>query len=622
MKTIVKNKELFNITNALFEAMENNGENPQEASDLDKFVDLYNNEVKFFSQQDDFGKKMNVIFQILQSIKGYVLKIQNSYYDELLKEIDKTLKIIFDNLKYYEKEGFGKICYNNFYDDTEENKKPKPDILNDIENILKQISDKNKNNERILNNVKKAQKFKEDDYKKIMYKAGEKTYDYFSDKSSSEFIDFINSLDIIANGFYSEQNEPYNLDSFSVIQDIANIKSSIIFYNISKDYFNFEFENEVMGINSDERKKNFVKKTIDKPDEKTNDKPDEKINDKNSEENTFNNSYYPFTIFLNPTEDGDKYYVAKDSEDGTKLDLLTNGTTDYEKVLKQLEKIFSKYKEEKEQEQSRIENEFKINSYIEYCIDVKSRLSELGIYYGIHYIFLTTDGISLDRIPDDSKIEADYNADINELDDDLKQLDDKLEQNNKKYENNEIKEKTYKTNKRIYEKRKKMFDEERKKIEGYYNDLKNRIERLKQGDFIGQKKLSKISEFFGGLLNKKYLDIMGDKLKMNDKDGFTNSSKLYILAFNRNSYISINELLTTDISLKKKYELERRSVPFIFNIPYIQFKVKTKTGDKPICITGLTLYSELFNKVFTKKAFNNLKQIISYLTKRNKGIDW
>lgn len=598
MKTIVKNKELFNITNALFEAMENNGENPQEASDLDKFVDVYNGYIKIFLNTVEFGQKMTMIMNILQAIKSYILKIKNSYYDDLLKEIDNTLKVIFNNQQFYTKEGFREICYNDLYNEKED--KPASDILDDINNILNKISEKNKNNERILDNVAKAREFNKDDYKKIMDRVGEKTYYYFSDKSSSEFIDFINSLDIIANGFYSEQNEPYNLDSFSVIQDIANIKSSMIFYNISKDYFNFEFENEVMGIDSNERKETPVKKTIDKSDNKT--------NDKNSEENTFNNSYYPFTIFLEPLEAGDKYYVAKDSEDGKKTDLLTKGTTNYKTALRQLEKIFSKYKEQKEQEESRIENEFKINSYIEYCIDVKSRLKELGIFYGIHYIFLTTDGISLDRIPDDSKIEADYNSDLEELNDDLKKLDEK-------YKNEKIA-------KRTYEKRKKIFDEERKKIESYYNDLKNKIEHLKQGDFIGQKKLSKISEFFGGLLNKKYLDIMGDKLKMNDKDEFTNSSKLYILAFNRNSYISINELLTTDISLKKKYELERRSVPFIFNIPYIQFKVKTKTGDKPICITGLTLYSELFNKVFTKKAFNNLKQIISYLTKRNKGIDW
>ena len=127
---------------------------------------------------------------------------------------------------------------------------------------------------------------------------------------------------------------------------------------------------------------------------------------------------------------------------------------------------------------------------------------------------------------------------------------------------------------------------------------------------------------------------MKEKLKTSEKNNeYSNKSTLYIMAFNKENYSAINDLLTTDFVLKEDYNMHRRSVPFMFGIPYYQYDIYKRVKDDNnlikeedknnfICFTGVTLFSELYKKVFTKKAFNNLKQIISFMTSRKKGIDW
>lgn len=525
MKTIVKNKELFKITDSLYEALMKDEEllkeTPlREANEGDYARKATDDMVKVeseFNTSTDLKYRMSKVYEACGILVNYISKLNNPNLDELQDIIENLKETIFTNFEYYNVESFYEIL-----------REYKEDYIQELAI---------KNNE---------EKFSETDLTDMFKISARRIYNNYCDGIPSNVLlafmktqvyEILNAIGGSVEFKYSELNG---------IMDLSDIRNSYIFNKVANNILDEWFAKVVEDKENEEK-----------------DKENEKI-DKEA---------------LNKFKKGE----------------------DRKKVINKIEKK-TKERKNKLNNQNTIDDRL---NFINFFDILFNRLKSVGVYYGIHYIFLMPKGMSLENIlPSSEDVEIKYEKTKKELES----------------RKNVMKQERY--------------EEELNNLEQYRKDILEKINNNPLNDIIGQKQLSKISTYFGELLNRKYLEIMSNELNAGNSGSvgmYSNAYKLYILAFNRETFSSINDLLSTDITLRKEYFLKMRSVPFIFKIPYIQYDVlpNDPTGfnaipdDKNlVCFVGVTLYSELFNKVFTKKAFNNLKEIISMMSKRNKGVDW
>lgn len=600
MKTVVKDKNLFKITDSLFEAMIKNKdllEGVNESSDIQQQIRLLKEKLEGYkiwfnteNEYDEFKNKagmtekiINDLLDIITSSRDYMLK-----YNIIYEELYILGNIILNNMDYYNSDEFGNISFS--YKDQIKN------TLNDIE-----ISD--------------------DD---IIW-AGVEAYKYYS---SNKFQTFYNALEEIFSIYNSiiEGSSYKPTKNMELLKDIFNIKNSSVFLKV---------------VLSELEKFNRLKNTF------------SSMKDESSR-----------------------------PEEG-------------QKIIKNMSAIEHDF----EQSVSRIIIKDRFDSYVSL---VKNGLSSMGIFYGIHYVFLMnkSDGIT------SYKIASSDISDIKNRFYDLQSNRDNMSEEDFKNEIEKLKmEKDILKSLNIIEKSQSI-------------DIQSKSKYYKSKLFDGLSMIyDDISNKISSILSKtNQMQYISDKLKTSNSK-FSDVPYLYILAYTEETSRNISAFIQTDIEMRKNYRIIPSTVPVLKDLRFTQFNIEDNIVDKReinsaidediksmsseyeqvlpyinkkfeidgvetigvkdmfdlpvsqhrmkindllndnsipaeikkilnriddklgqmesdlfeynsriinpiVCLTGITAYTDYLKKLITPKAYRNLGSIIATLTKRNKKIDW